>query len=138
MAEYFDSSSAIVKAKINALRAQLVREMAKVSKIKSGQATDEKYVSKWIFCEQLKLLRPLIVTTKSQESISTQNNDFNDSVSLPERTCSEKKASKNYHCREKIRESMEAGSSVKQPTNFALLIEKKLGRLSQTTESWIF
>ena len=84
MAEYFDSSSAIVKAKINALRAQLVREMAKVSKIKSGQATDEKYVSKWIFCEQLKLLRPLIVTTKSQESISTQNNDFNDSVSLPE------------------------------------------------------
>ena len=46
LAKHFDSSSAIVKAKVNALRAQLGREMAKESKTKSGQATDEKYVSK--------------------------------------------------------------------------------------------
>ena len=57
LAEFFDSSSAIVKAKINALRAHLGREMAKKSNTKSGQATDEKHVSKWMFYEQLKFLR---------------------------------------------------------------------------------
>ena len=49
LAEDFDSSSAIVKVKINELIAQLGREMAKESKTKSGPATDEKYVSKWVF-----------------------------------------------------------------------------------------
>ena len=49
LVEHFDSSSAIVKAKINALRAQIGQEMAKESKTKSGQATDEKHVSKWMF-----------------------------------------------------------------------------------------
>ena len=44
LAVHFNSSSAIVKAKINALREQLSREMAKESKTKSGQATDEKYI----------------------------------------------------------------------------------------------
>ena len=73
LVEHFDSSSGIVKAKINALREQLGREIAKESKTKSGQATDEKYVSKWMFYEQLKFLRPVMVTTKSQDSISTQN-----------------------------------------------------------------
>ena len=82
--EHFDSSSAIVKAKINALRAKLGREMAKESKTKSGQATDEKYVSKWMFFEQLKFIRPVMATTKSRDSVSTQNNDLDDSVSLPE------------------------------------------------------
>ena len=53
LTEHFDSSSAIVKAKINALGVQLGREMAKESKTKSGQATNQKYVSKWILYEQL-------------------------------------------------------------------------------------
>ena len=43
-------------------------------------------------------------TTKSRNSISTQNNDLDDSVSLPENEppLKKKKDSKNYHCREKI------------------------------------
>ena len=69
LAEQFDSSSAIVKAKINALRTQFGREMTKELKIKSFQATDEKYVSKWMFYEQLKFLRPVMATTKSRVSI---------------------------------------------------------------------
>ena len=69
--EYFDFSSAIVKAKINALRAQLGRKMTKKLKTKSGQATDENYVSKCLFYEQLKFLRPVMATTKSRDSIST-------------------------------------------------------------------
>ena len=63
LVEHFDSSSAIVKAKINALTAQLSGGMAKESKTTSGQATDEKYVSKWIFYEQLKFSRPAMATT---------------------------------------------------------------------------
>ena len=76
LVEHFDSSSAIVKAKIDALTVQLGREIAKESKTKSGQATDEKYVSKWMFYEQLKFLRPVMATTKSRDSTSTQNNDL--------------------------------------------------------------
>ena len=37
LTERFDSSSAIAKGKINALRAQLGREMSKESETKSGQ-----------------------------------------------------------------------------------------------------
>ena len=40
------------------------------------------YIEKKI--EQLKFLRPVMVTTKSWDRISTQNNDLDDSVSLPE------------------------------------------------------
>ena len=76
----FDSSSAVIKATINVLRAQVGRKMAKEWKTKSGQVTDEKYVSKWMFYGQLQFLRPVMTTKKSGDSISTQNND---SVSLP-------------------------------------------------------
>ena len=40
------------------------------------------YIEKKI--EQLKFLRPVMATTKSRDRISTQNNDLDDSVSLPE------------------------------------------------------
>ena len=46
LAEYFDSSSAIVKAKINVLRVKYSQEMTKELKTKSGQVTDKKNVSK--------------------------------------------------------------------------------------------
>ena len=84
LAEHFGSSSAIVKTKINASRKQLGREMAKESKAKSGEATGEKYVSKLMFYEQLKFLRPVMTTTKIRDSISTHSNDLDDPVSLPE------------------------------------------------------
>ena len=84
LAEHFNSSSVIVKAKINALRVQLGQEMTKESKTKSGQATDEKYVSKWMFYEQLNFLRAVIATTKRRDNISTQNNDLDGSASLLE------------------------------------------------------
>ena len=58
--------------------------MVKESQTKSGQATDEKYVSKWMFYEQLNFLRAVIPTTKSRDSISTQNNDLDGSASVLE------------------------------------------------------
>ena len=84
LAEYFDSSSAIVKAKINVLRVKYSQEMTKELKTKSGQVTDTKNVSKWMFYEQLKFLWPVMATAKRWNSISTQNNNLDDSVSFPE------------------------------------------------------
>ena len=81
LVEHFESLSAIVKAKINALRVQLSWKMARESKT-SCQAIDQKYVSKWMFYEQFRPLRPVMATTKSQDSISTRNKDLDDSVSF--------------------------------------------------------
>ena len=56
-----------------------------------------------MFYGQLKFLRPEKVTTKSRDSISTQNNDLDGSVSLPKKEPLLKKDSKNYHYQKKIR-----------------------------------
>ena len=48
-----DTNIESIKAKINGLRAQLGREVAKVNKTKSGQSTDELYASSWIHCDRL-------------------------------------------------------------------------------------
>ena len=100
--------------------------------------------------EQLKFLRPVMATTKSRDSISTQNNDLDDSVSLPDDEPPLKKKSLKTTIAERrlellaiCAESMAPGSSAKQPTHFALLVKEKLGRLSQrkrviARESWIF
>ena len=91
-----------------------------------------------MFYEQLKFLRPAMATAKSRESISTQNNDLDNSVSLPENEPSLKKKSlKSTTAKRKLElltrctESMAPRSSAKQPTHFVLLVEEKLGRLSQ-------
>ena len=44
-----------------------------------------------------------MATTKSRHSISTQNKDFDDSVSHSENELLKKKDPKNYHCSKKIR-----------------------------------
>ena len=80
LAEHVDSSSAIVKAKINALRAKLGREMAKESNTNVIMQQTKKYVSKWMFYEQVKFLRPVMATAKSRHGISTQSNGLHDSV----------------------------------------------------------
>ena len=82
IAEHFDSTSASVKTKINALRAQLGREIGKESKTKSGQATSEQYISKWVFYDQLQFLRSVMASSKSRDSISVYDtgNGFDDAV----------------------------------------------------------
>ena len=61
---------------------KLGREMVKESKTKRGQATDKKYVRKWMFYEQRKFLRPVMVKSKSRDSISTQTTIWNCKFSL--------------------------------------------------------
>ena len=103
--------------------------MAKESKTKD-QATDETYVSRRMFYEQLKFLGPVMATSKSWDSISTQNNDSDDSVSLPENELPlQKKAPKTTIAERKLEllkrcaESMASGSFAKQPTHFAVLVD---------------
>ena len=78
-------------------------EMAKELKTKSGQTTDKKYVSKWMFYEQLKFLRAVTDTTKSWDSVSTQKKRFGCFCFTSGKWTSENKYSKNYHCQEKIK-----------------------------------
>ena len=91
-----------------------------------------------MFYEQLKFLRPVMATTKSRDSISTKNNDLDDSVSLPENEPPLKKwtlkttiAERKLELLARWAESTAPGLSAKQPTHFTLLVEEKLGRLSQ-------
>ena len=58
IASSLDTNSESIKAKINGLRAQLGRELAKVNKTKSGQSTDELYASSWIHYDDLSFLLP--------------------------------------------------------------------------------
>ena len=53
-----DTNIESIKAKINGLRAQLRREVAKVNKTKSGQSTDQLYASRWIYYDPLSFLMP--------------------------------------------------------------------------------
>ena len=45
-----------IKTKINSLHAQLGREIGKVKKTKTGQATNELYQPSWIHWERLQFL----------------------------------------------------------------------------------
>ena len=94
------------------------------------------YIEKKI--EQLKFLRPVMATTKSWDRISTQNNDLDDSVSLPEnepplneKTLKTTIVERKLELLTRCAESIAPGSPAKQATHFALLVVEKLGRLSQ-------
>ena len=58
IASSLDTNIEAIKAKINGLRAQLGREVAKVNKTKIGQSTDELYPSSWIHYDRLSFLLP--------------------------------------------------------------------------------
>ena len=83
-------------------------------------------VSKWVFYEQLKfyVLWPVIATTKSWDSIITQNKDLDDSVSLLENEPPLKKKTLKTTIAERKIELL-TKSSAKQRTHFALLVEEK-------------
>ena len=72
---YTDIASALdvtiesLKAKVNGLRAQFGRELAKVNKTKSGQSTDELYVPSWIHYQNLLFLAPVVKSSKSRDTL---------------------------------------------------------------------
>ena len=80
IASSLDTNIESIKAKINGLRAQLGREVAKVNKTKRGQSTDELYASSWIHYDRLSFLLPVIKSSKSRDTIKRNNEEENEKV----------------------------------------------------------
>ena len=68
-----DTNITSIKAKINSLRTQLGREMAKEKSTKSAQSTDELYASKWIHYDKLNFLIPVFGASKSRDTLTRMN-----------------------------------------------------------------
>ena len=73
IATCLDAYITSIKAKINSLRTQLGREMAKEKSTKSGQSTDELYASKWIHYDKLNFLIPVFGASKSRDTLKRIN-----------------------------------------------------------------
>ena len=86
IAKVFGCNITSIKGKINGLRAQYGREMAKVTKTKSGQCTDELYVSNWEHYQSLEFLQPEMKSSNSKITLKQSNGD------LDEIECAEVKA----------------------------------------------
>ena len=78
--KFFGYKHRIHQAKINRLRAQLGMEVAKVSKTKSGQSTDELCASSWIHYDRLSFLLPVIKSSKSWDTLKRKNEEENEEV----------------------------------------------------------
>ena len=70
LSDQFELPIAGIKSKVNGLRTQFNRELAKESKIKSGQNTDELYKSNWVHFGRLNFLRSVLASSKSFDSIN--------------------------------------------------------------------
>ena len=65
-----------IKSKWNAIQGQFGRELNKVKSSKSGQSTDDLYVSQWMFWDKLQFLQSVMKTTKSRDTLSIGNDSF--------------------------------------------------------------
>lgn len=79
IATALDTTIPSVKTKINSLRTNLSKEVCKERATKSGQSTDELYVSKWVHYQQLAFLKPVIGASKSRDSLKRTNSQIVDS-----------------------------------------------------------
>ena len=69
IATVFDTNISSFKTKINRLRAQLGQEKAKETKTKSGQSTEELYVSTWAHYNRPAFLLPVMGHSESRETL---------------------------------------------------------------------
>ena len=78
IASSLDTNVEFIKTKINGLRAQLGRDVAKVNKTKWGQNTDELYASSWIHYDRFSFLLPVIISSKSRDTLKRKTEDENE------------------------------------------------------------
>eukprot|EP00794_Sanderia_malayensis_P009979 gene9979-11002_t len=71
-----------IKTKLTSLRAQLGREMAKVSKVRSGQSADDMYKSTWAYWDRLQFLKPVITPRNSVDSLTVTLDDGSEESQL--------------------------------------------------------
>lgn len=123
-----------IKTKINGLRAQLGREMAKVNKTKSGQSTDELYVSNWTHYKSLAFLQSVMKASNSKNTLKQPNEDLDtEYTDVPEisrkksKTIAERKIELLTKCTDAITSSSkESQSQGVKRTAFATYIDEKL------------
>ena len=124
-----------IKAKINGLRAQLGREVAKVNKTKSGQSTDGLYASSWIHYDRLSFLLPVIKSSKSKDTLKRKNEEENEEVEetrfstpgLKKKAIAERKIELLSKCTEAItKKPVESADS--KHSAFALYVDEKLSQ----------
>ena len=82
IAKEFDVQIADVKAKWNAIRGQFERELDRVKSSKSGQSTDDLYVSQWMFWDKLQFLQSVMKTTKRRDALSINDDSFQKNATL--------------------------------------------------------
>ena len=69
-----------IKGKINNLRAQIVRELKKTKKTKSGESRDEEYRSTWAHWEKMQFLVPQLKLGSTADTIALQDKDFDKKI----------------------------------------------------------
>ena len=131
-----DTNIESIIAKINGLRAQLGREVAKVNKTKSGQSTDELYASSSIHYDRLSFHLPVIKSSKSRDTLKHKNKEENEEVEetrfsmpgLKKRTIAERKIELLSKCTEAITEKPVKSADSKDSA-VALYVDEKLLQL---------
>ena len=138
IASSLDINIESIKAKIDGLRAQLGREVAKVNKPKSGQSTDELCASSWIHYDCLSFLLPVIKSSKSRDTLKPKNEEENEEVEetrfstpgLKKKTIAERKIELLSKCTEAItKKPVESADS--KHSAFALYVDEKLSQLGK-------
>ena len=138
IASSLDTNIESIKAKINGLRAQLGREVAKANKTKSGQSTDELYASTWIYYDRLSFLLPVIKSSKCRDTLKRKNEEENEEVEeerfstpgLKKKTIAERKIELLSKCNEAItKKPVESADS--KHSSFALYVDEKLSQLGK-------
>ena len=138
IASSLDTNIESIKAKINGLRAQLGREVAKANKTKSGQSTDELYASTWIYYDRLSFLLPVIKSSKCRDTLKRKNEEENEEVEeerfstpgLKKKTIAERTIELLSKCNEAItKKPVESADS--KHSSFALYVDEKLSQLGK-------
>ena len=133
-----DTNIGSTKAKINGLRAQLGREVAKVNITKSGENTDELYASSWIHYDRLTFLLPVIKSLKSRDTLKRKNEKENEEVEetrfslagLKKKTITERKIELLSKCTEAITKKPVESTDNKHSA-FVLYVDKKISQLGK-------
>ena len=115
-----------IKTKINGLRTQLGRELAKVKKTKSGQGTDELYKPNWAFWEQLQFLCPVMTPRTSKDTIVSSDCTevgFHLPSKAPKKSMDLKKQELLSTCIDILKEPPEKADNL---SHFALFVDEKL------------
>ena len=141
IATSLDTNITSIKAKINSLRTQLGREMAKEKCTKSGQSTDELYGSKRIHSDKINFLIPVFGASKSRDTLKRMNLQEDGSAEKEvtpskRKTIAEKKLDLLSKCTEAITANAKPKAnefSKPKISAFALYVDENLSELNKRT-----